>query len=148
MYTWDQKTDEYYCDKVVMVMNDMKCEDSRANPCLFFNWDSSWGLVIWLTLIDYKLCIAHTNWGEYKKHFSRSTSSKMTSARWKTILDARLIHPRMKGVSKMMQLVFIQSLTDKFEDIVQGRPPQVPLKPENILIKCEKSDKLSTEKHS
>lgn len=37
----------------------------------------------------------------------------------------------------MTQPVLAQSLTDEFEDIVQGRLPLVPLKPVDILIKCK-----------
>ena len=52
---------KYYYDKVVTVMKDMQCERSKADPCLFFKWDPTWGLVMWLTWIDDKLCIGHTN---------------------------------------------------------------------------------------
>jgi hypothetical protein len=34
----------YYCNKVVSVMKEMKCDQSMADPCLFFKWDTNWGL--------------------------------------------------------------------------------------------------------
>eukprot|EP00804_Cyclotella_cryptica_P006706 CCRYP_008640-RA/>CCRYP_008640-RA protein AED:0.60 eAED:-0.00 QI:0/0/0/0.2/1/1/5/0/1261 len=49
---------------------------------------------------------------------------------------------------KMTQPVLVQSLSDEFEDIPQGRAILVPAKPGNILTKCENSPKLSPEKHS
>eukprot|EP00804_Cyclotella_cryptica_P028830 CCRYP_019720-RA/>CCRYP_019720-RA protein AED:0.58 eAED:0.63 QI:0/0/0/0.5/1/1/4/0/888 len=49
---------------------------------------------------------------------------------------------------KMTQPVLVQSLTDEFEDIPQGKAILVPAKPGNILTKCENSPKLSPEKHS
>jgi hypothetical protein len=48
----------------------------------------------------------------------------------------------------MMQPVLVQSLTNEFEDIVQGRAPLVPAKPGDILIKCKNDDKLNPEQHS
>jgi hypothetical protein len=47
----------------------------------------------------------------------------------------------------MMQPVFIQSHTDKFEDIVQGKAPLVPANPGNVLMKCKNSDKLNPAQH-
>jgi hypothetical protein len=44
---------------------------------------------------------------------------------------------------KMMQLVLVQSLTDEFEDIIQGKTPLVPAKPWDILTKCKSSSKLT-----
>jgi hypothetical protein len=35
------------------------CERSKADPCLFFKWDDLCGLVMWLTWLDKKLCIAN-----------------------------------------------------------------------------------------
>eukprot|EP00804_Cyclotella_cryptica_P000019 CCRYP_013697-RA/>CCRYP_013697-RA protein AED:0.44 eAED:-0.15 QI:0/0/0/0.5/1/1/2/0/583 len=49
---------------------------------------------------------------------------------------------------KMTQPALVQSLSDEFEDIPQGKAILVPAKPGNILTKCENSPKLSPEKHS
>lgn len=48
---------------------------------------------------------------------------------------------------KMTPPALPQSLTDKFEDIVQGKTGLVPAKPGNILTQYENSDKLNPEKH-
>eukprot|EP00804_Cyclotella_cryptica_P007776 CCRYP_001385-RA/>CCRYP_001385-RA protein AED:0.40 eAED:-0.17 QI:0/-1/0/1/-1/1/1/0/271 len=48
----------------------------------------------------------------------------------------------------MTQPVLVQSLSDEFEDIPQGKAILVPATPGNILTKCENSPKLSPEKHS
>lgn len=39
---------KYYYNKVMKLMKDMECKRSRADLCLFFKWDSSWGLVMGL----------------------------------------------------------------------------------------------------
>ena len=44
---------------------------------------------------------------------------------------------------KMMQLILVQSLTNEFEDIIQGKTPLVPAKPGDILTKCKNSSKLT-----
>jgi hypothetical protein len=31
----------YYYNKVVHVMKEMKCNQSRADPCLFFKWNTN-----------------------------------------------------------------------------------------------------------
>lgn len=59
---------------MVTVMKDMTCTCSRVDPCFVFKQDSSWGLVMWLTWIDDKLCIANVEYVEHeknllKKHF-------------------------------------------------------------------------------
>ncbi|KAL7474764.1 hypothetical protein ACHAW6_000717 [Cyclotella cf. meneghiniana] len=48
----------------------------------------------------------------------------------------------------MTQPVLVQSLTDEFKDILQGKSPTVPAKPGSILTQCENSTKLNTEQHS
>jgi hypothetical protein len=48
----------------------------------------------------------------------------------------------------MTQPVLVQSLTDEFEDIIQGKTPLVPAKPGNILTKCKNSEKLTPTQHS
>ena len=50
---------KYYYNTVVIIIKSMKCERFSADPCLFFKWDSTWGLAMWLTWIDDKLCIAN-----------------------------------------------------------------------------------------
>jgi hypothetical protein len=52
-----------------------------------------------------------------------------------------------QGSLKMTQPVLVQSLTDEFEDIVQGKAPLVPAKPGNILTKGG-DDVLSPEMHT
>ncbi|KAL7480971.1 hypothetical protein ACHAW6_006644 [Cyclotella cf. meneghiniana] len=47
-----------------------------------------------------------------------------------------------------MQPVLVQSLTDEFKGILQGKSPTVPAKPGSILIKCKNSEKLNAEQHS
>jgi hypothetical protein len=49
---------------------------------------------------------------------------------------------------KMMQLVLVQSLTDDFENIVQGKMQLVPAKPGDKLTKCKNSNKLTPTQHS
>ena len=48
----------------------------------------------------------------------------------------------------MTQPVLMQSLTDEFKDIIQGKSPTVPAKLGNILTKCKNIDKLYAEQHS
>lgn len=65
------------------MMKEMKCDQSRADPYLFFKWDLTWGLVMWLTWIDSKLCIANAKHFEHekellKKHFQCDDFGKLT----------------------------------------------------------------------
>ncbi len=56
-----------YYNKVLTVMKEMKCSRSTTDPCLLFKWDPIWGLVMWLTWIDDKLCITNV------KHLEHGT---------------------------------------------------------------------------
>ena len=38
-----------------MAMRSMKCEKSKADPCLYFKWSEN-GLLLWLSWIDDYLC--------------------------------------------------------------------------------------------
>ena len=63
-------------------MKKMECDQTRAGPCLFFKWDSNWGLVMWLTWIDNKLCIANAKHVVHekellKKHFNCNDIGKV-----------------------------------------------------------------------
>ena len=49
---------------------------------------------------------------------------------------------------KMTRLLHVQSLTDEYKNIIQGKSPTVPAKPGNILRKCKNSEKLDAEQHS
>jgi hypothetical protein len=48
-------------------MKEMKCDQTRADPCLFFKWDTNGGLVMRLAWIDDKLCTANAKLVEPKK---------------------------------------------------------------------------------
>ena len=49
-----------YCYTKIVFIKCIKCERSSTDPCLFFKCDLAWGLVMWLTGINDKLCIANT----------------------------------------------------------------------------------------
>jgi hypothetical protein len=68
----------YYYDKVVHVTKEMKCNQSRADPCLFFKWGTNWGLVMWLTWIDGSYVLPMQSMSNTKKSFLRGTLNVMT----------------------------------------------------------------------
>ena len=62
----------YYYNKVVQVMKKMNCDRSSADPCLFFKWDITWGLILWLTWIDDKFCIVNAKRVEHEKELLKT----------------------------------------------------------------------------
>ena len=123
----------YYFDKVVTVMKGKNCKRSKADPCLFYKWDPTLGLAMWLTWIDDKLRIAH------RDHVK--TEKDMLMQHFKCY-DIRMVEDYIgckididcKGMNcKMTQSVLLQSLTDKFKDILKGATWMTPAEPEYIL---------------
>jgi hypothetical protein len=133
---------------VVKVMKKMNCDRSSADPCLFFKWDVTWGLVLWLTWIDDKLCIANAKCVEHKKELLKGHFKCDDVCRVKDYIGCKLDISTDGQSLIMTEPVLVQSLTDKFKDIPQGKDPLVPATPGNILMKCENSDKLNPKKHS
>ena len=75
---------KYYYNKVITVMKEIKYDRSRDDPCVFFKWDLTWGLVMWLTWINDKLYIANAKHIEHekellKKHFKCDDVGKLTN---------------------------------------------------------------------
>ena len=133
---------------MVRVMNEMKCDQSRADPCLFFKWDTNWGLVMWLTWIDDKLCIANAKRVEHEKELLKKHFKCDDVGRVQDYIGCKIDINDDGRSLKMTQPVLVQSLTDEFEDIIQGKTPLVPAKPGDILTKCENSIKLTPAQHS
>ena len=137
----------YYYDKVVKVMRAMMYERSTADPCLFYRWDVKYGLSIWLTWIDDKLCIA--NKGSIKseknklmQHFKCDDVGEV-----KDYIGCKIDFDEKMRSLKMTQPVLVQSLSDEFEDIPQGKAPLVPAKPGDILTAGD-VETLSAEMHT
>jgi hypothetical protein len=114
-------------------MKDMKCEQFRTDPCLFFKWDTIWGLVMWLAWIDDKLCIANAKHVEHKKELLKRHFKCDDVGKVKDYDGCKLVISSDGRSLRMTQPVLVQSLTDKFEDIAQGRAVLVPATPGNIL---------------
>ena len=139
---------KYYYDDVVSKMKKMKCERSKADPCLFFKWDNLYGLVMWLTWIDDKLCIASQDIIEREKEELKTHYKCDDVGPVEDYIGCKITIDHEERSVKFTQPVLVQSLNDEFEDIPQGSNPLTPARPGNILTTCVESDKLSPEMHS
>jgi hypothetical protein len=114
---------KYYYDDVVSKMKKMRCERSKADPCfcLFFKWDDLCGLVMWLTWINDKLCIANQDIiierekEELKSHYKCDDVGLVED-----YIGCKITIDHDKRSLKFTQPVLVQSLNDEFEDIPQG----------------------------
>ena len=140
---------KYYYNKVVDVMKKLSCERSKADPCLFFRWDEKDGLILWLTWIDDKLCIAHPDVikdekDRMKKHFECDDVGEVVD-----YIGCKVEVDQKEHSVKFTQPVLVQSLADEFEDIPQGIDPLTPAKPGDILLKSsDEKYHLDKEKHT
>ena len=128
---------KYYYNKVVDVMKKINCERSKADPCLFFRWDEKDGLILWLTWIDDKLCIANPDVikdekEKMKQHFECDDVGEVVD-----YIGCKVEVDREDRSVKFTQPVLVQSLVDEFEDIPQGKDPLTPAKPGDILLKSD-----------
>ena len=103
---------------------------------------------MWLTWIDDKLCIANAKRVEHEKELLKRHFKCDDIGKVKDYVGCKLDISSDGRSLRMTQPVLVQSLSDEFEDIAQGKAVLVPAKPGNILTKCENSDKLNPEKHS
>ena len=124
-------------------MKKMECDQSRADPCLFFKWDSNWGLVMQLTWIDKELCIANAKHVEHKKELLKKHFEYDDIGRVQDYIGCKIDISDDGRSFKMMQPVLVRSVANEFEDIVHRRMPLVPAKPGDILTKCKNSNKLT-----
>jgi hypothetical protein len=79
----------YYYDKIVSVMKKMECDRSRADPCLFFKYDSNWGLLCGSPGLTTSYVLLMQSVLSTRKSYSKSTSNAMTLARYKSTHGTR-----------------------------------------------------------
>ena len=118
---------------------------SKADPCLFYKWDPTWGLVMWLTWIHDKLCIAHRDCVKSEKEMLMQHFKCDDIGIIEDFIGCKIDIDHEERSLTMTQPVLVQSLTDKFEDIPQGAMPMTPAKPGSIITKGEEDVKLSPE---
>ena len=112
-----------------------------------FKWGTNWGLVMWLTWIDDKLCIGNAKHVEHKKELLKRHFKCDDICKVQDYIRCKIDIAEDGRSLKMTQPVLVQSLTDD-EDIIRGKTPLVPAKPGDILTKCKNSSKLTPAQHS
>ena len=53
------------------IMNSMGYKRNRADPCLYYKWDSTMGLIMWISFIDDMLVVCNEKYMDDVKQNSR-----------------------------------------------------------------------------
>ena len=54
-------------------MNELGYKQNRADPCLYYKWDKTFGLIVWLSFIDDMLIVcAEDTMDSIKKKFTET----------------------------------------------------------------------------
>jgi hypothetical protein len=135
-----------YFDKVKLVLGKMGYEGSKADPCLFVKWDKEYGLCMCLTWVDDKLFIAHKDIIQREKDALKSYFKCDDVGELKDYVGCKIEIDRERRSMKISQPVLVQSLTDEFQDIPQGRHVLTPATPGGVLTVGD-DDYLNEKEH-
>jgi hypothetical protein len=126
--------------KLLKVMDKMHFARSKADPCLYFKWHATFGLILIVSWVD-DLAIVGTKGGveatkkELFKHFDCDDTGEM-----KEYVGNKV--ERKNGALKLTQPILLQSFTDEF-DIDRDLKVKNPAVPGTVLHPTE--NKLSNE---
>ena len=125
---------------LLKVMDEMHFARSKADPCLYFKWDTKYGLLLIISWID-DLAILGTRAGveatkdELFKHFDCDDTGEM-----KEYVGNKV--DRLGSAVKLTQPVLLQSFTDEF-DLQRDHKVKNPAIPGSVLHPTE--GKLSSD---
>ena len=132
--------------ELLEAMNDMEHKKSKADPCMYYSWNSSENLAIWIIWIDDNLCIGN------RKVVKREV--QMLSDRFEVddvgtleeYVGCKIDIDQEKQTLKFMQPVLLQSFADEFE--LPKRKPTTPLVPGTVLTKADATASLPSKRQS
>ena len=131
---------------LLKAMNYMNYERSKADPCLYHNYNEKDGLSVWLSWVD-DCCILGEekvvlkSKEKLKQLFDCDDVGELTE-----YVGCKLDWNREKGTIKFTQPVLIQSFEDEFE--LPNTKFKMPSEPGKVLEKCEDGQEISDEKQS
>ena len=128
------------------IMNSMGYKRNRADPCLYYKWDSTVGLIMWISFIDDMLVVCNEKYmDDVKQKFTNTVDCDDMGAMVEYI-GTKIDIDKTKRELKITQPVLVQSLRDEFEFENPNNCPETPAPASTHLMASGKS--LSPEKQT
>ena len=128
------------------IMNSMGYKRNCADPCLYYKWDSTMGLIMWISFIDDMLVVCNEKYmDDVKQKFTNTVYCEDMGAMVEYI-GTKIDIDKTKRELKITQPVLVQSLQDEFEFENPNNCPETPAPASTHLMASGKS--LSPEKQS
>ncbi len=129
--------------KLLEALRGMGYTRSKADPCLYYKWTNSYGLVIWISWVDNCLvCGTPDRVREAKaqrmKCFDCDDIGDLTE-----YIGCKIDRNDKEGWMKLTQPVLMQSFVDEFGITKDGDTPKTPATPGEVLQKGEPENQLS-----
>ena len=108
------------------IMNSMGYKQNRADPCLYYKWDSTMGLIMWVSFIDDMLVVCNKKYmDDVKQNFTNTVDCDNMGAMVEYI-GTKIDIDKTKRELKITQPVLVQSLRDEFEFENPNNCPETP----------------------
>ena len=128
------------------IMNSMGYKRNRADSCLYYKWDNTMGLIMWISFIDDMLVVCNEKYmDDVKQKFTNTVDCDDMGAMVEYI-GTKIDIDKGKRELKITQPVLVQSLWDEFEFENPNNCPETPAPASTHLMTSGKS--LSPEKHT
>ena len=128
------------------IMNSMGYKRNHADPCLYYKWDSTVGLIMWISFIDDMLVVCNEKYmDDVKQKFTNTVDCDDMGAMVEYI-GTKIDIDKTKCELKITQPVLVQSLRDEFEFENPNNCPETPAPASTHLMASGKS--LSPEKQT
>ena len=108
------------------IMDELRYKQNQADPCLYYKWDLQIGLIVWLSFIDDMLIVCDkVGMTQTKEKFTKAVECDDIGSMQEYIGTKIDVDEKNKSL-KITQLVFVQSLKDKFNFSEVNAKPEVP----------------------
>ena len=108
-------------------MNSMGYKQNCADPCLYYKWDNTMGLVIWISFIDDMLVVCDENYTAKIKQEFTGTVDCNDMGTMVEYIGTKIDIDNKKYESKITQPVLVQSLRDEFDFENPNNCPETPV---------------------
>ena len=108
------------------IMHSMGYKRNRADPCLYYKWDNTMGLIMWISFIDDMLVVCNKKYmDDVKQKFTNTVDCDDMGAMIEYI-GTKIDIDKMKRELKITQPVLVQSLRDEFDFENPNNCPTTP----------------------
>ncbi|KAL7579260.1 hypothetical protein ACA910_011419 [Epithemia clementina (nom. ined.)] len=135
---------------LLWLMNIMKFERHKAEPCLYYRWTDEFGLIVWISFIDDMILFGTPEGVRYYKELFLQQVDCDDVGPLKEYLGAKIDISRKEGVVKITQSVLLRSFRNEFtyRHYEDEEYPELPAAPGQVLTALVDDDCLDESRQS